>query len=100
MKVGYAHTAAIDLAEIADWIAADNPARAVTFVAELQAACERIGLNPRATPIVPRYGSEHIRRRVYRKYLIFYRVEPKRVVILHILHGARDHDRIVRGKTN
>jgi toxin ParE1/3/4 len=38
--------AACDLEEIGDYIARDNPIRAVTFVAELRAHCEKICLNP------------------------------------------------------
>lgn len=38
--------AAVDLKEIGDYIAQDNPVRAGTFVAELRAHCEKICLNP------------------------------------------------------
>jgi toxin ParE1/3/4 len=38
--------AAVDLEEIGDYIAQDNPVRAGTFVAELRAHCEKICLNP------------------------------------------------------
>ena len=36
----------VDLEEIGDYIAQDNPVRAGTFVAELRAHCEKICLNP------------------------------------------------------
>ncbi len=32
-----------------------------------------------------------IRRRPYRRYLIFYRVETDRILSLLIVHGARDY---------
>jgi toxin ParE1/3/4 len=38
--------AAVDLKEIGDYIAQDNPVRAGTFVAELRTNCENICLNP------------------------------------------------------
>ena len=38
--------AAFDLEEIGDYIAQDNPMRAVSFVTDLRAQCEKICLNP------------------------------------------------------
>ncbi len=35
--------------------------------------------------------AQGIRRRLHRNYLIFYRVETDKLVVLHVLHGARDH---------
>ena len=46
-------------------------------------------------PLVPRFERHGIRRRPYGDYLIFYRVEEDRVAIVHILHGARDYERLL-----
>jgi toxin ParE1/3/4 len=35
-----------DLEAIGDYIAADNPTRAVSFIRELRAQCQRIAANP------------------------------------------------------
>ena len=48
-----------------------------------------------AFPLVPHFEQQGIRRRVFRDYLIFYRVDPQVVVIIHILHGARDYERLL-----
>jgi toxin ParE1/3/4 len=36
-----------------------------------------------------------LRRAVHGNYLIFYRVDPDHVVVVHVLHGARDYDAIL-----
>ena len=80
-----------DLEQIADYIAEHNPRRALSFIRELRSRCEDLILHPNSFALVPRYEQHGIRRRVHRNYLIFYRVEPAKVVIIHILHGATDY---------
>lgn len=84
-----------DLEGIGDYIARDNPARALSFVRELRAKCLSLGETPMAFPVVPRYEAHALRRRVHGNYAIFYRVEGKRVGVLHILHGAMDYAAIL-----
>lgn len=84
-----------DLERIGDYIATDNPLRALTFVEELLERCERLAEMPNAFPLVPRYEQTGVRRRPYGEYLIFYRVGTERLDILHILNGARDYEAIL-----
>lgn len=84
-----------DLEHIGDWIARDNPARAVTFIEEIRRACIDLEAFPERFPLVPRYESQGVRHRANGNYLIFYRVEPGKVVILHVLHGARDYSALL-----
>jgi toxin ParE1/3/4 len=51
-----------------------------------------LGDVPLAFPLVPRHVESGIRRRPFGRYLIFYRVMPDRVAIVHILHGAQDYE--------
>ena len=80
-----------ELEQIGDYIARDNPKRALTFVRELRDKCLSLATMPRAFPLVRRYESQGIRRRAYGDYLIFYRIEADRVTVLHVLHGAMDY---------
>lgn len=80
-----------DLESIADYIAHDNPLRAVSFVQTLRRKCVELAETPRAFPLVPRYEHSGIRRRVHGNYLIFYRVEDDDIVVYHVLHGATDY---------
>jgi len=84
-----------DLETIGDRIAHDNPARAETFVSELLAACLALGEFPERFPLVPRYERYGIRHRIHGNYLIFYRVETEKVVVVHVLHGAMDYSRLL-----
>lgn len=81
-----------DLEAIADYIARDNPVRAVSFIAELREICRSLAAMPLAFPLVPRYADHGIRHRPHGQYQIFYRPigTPPCIDILHILHGARD----------
>ncbi len=90
MKVVFTAAASDDLENIGDYIARDNPARAVSFVQELIEKARLIGETPLAFPVVPRYSHQGIRRCPHNNYLIFYRAGEDMVSIIHILHGARD----------
>jgi plasmid stabilization system protein ParE len=87
-----ADEAAADLERIADYIAKDNPARALSFVRELRECCESLGETPEGFPLVPRHESSGVRRRVYGNYLIFYRAGATTIDVLHVLHGAIDYE--------
>jgi toxin ParE1/3/4 len=95
MKVDITSAAEADLEAIADYIARDNPVRALSFVRELYERCLDIAEMPVAWPIVPRYEHHGIRRRVHGRYLIFYRVSADCITILHVLNGAMDVEAIL-----
>jgi toxin ParE1/3/4 len=82
-----------ELEAIGDYIARDNPRRAVSFVRELRDKCLNLADMALAFPLVLRYEDRGVRHRVHGNYQIFYRVvsEPaERIDIIHVLHGARD----------
>lgn len=95
MKFLITAEAEADLEAIGDYIARDNPVRALSFVRELYQLCLDTADMPRAWPLVPRYEHHGIRRRVHGRYLIFYRMADDRITVLHILNGAMDVDRIL-----
>jgi len=95
MRVRLASEARKDLIAIGDHIARDSPLRASTFVRELVRACAEVSSTPLAYPIVRRYESRGIRRRVYGNYQIFYRVNGEQVFVIRVLHGARDYEALL-----
>lgn len=95
MKIRISASAETELEAIGDWIAKDNPLRALTFVQELRKIALSLETAPLAFPLLPRHEQSGIRRCVYRDYLIFYCVGESEITILHILHGAQDVDRII-----
>jgi len=89
MRVIFAPSARADLLAIGDFIRRDNPARAETFVEELQLACMQLAENPKAYPLRPDLGA-NFRARFYRDYAIVYRIDLRQISIIGISHGARD----------
>jgi toxin ParE1/3/4 len=88
MTLFFSAEARADLVRIGDYIARDNPLRALSFVEELEGRCKAILARPSAYPLVPRHESTGIRRAVHGNYLIFYRIAPEAVAIVHVLSGA------------
>lgn len=89
MLLVFSPSAARDLEDIGDYIALDNPARALSFVQALRKQCEKILAFPKSAPLHIEFGHD-IRVVVFRKYVIFYTLSDSDVRIERILHGARD----------
>ncbi|QKK26842.1 type II toxin-antitoxin system RelE/ParE family toxin [Rhizobium hidalgonense] len=98
MILEFSSEAENDLEQIADYIAEHNLRRALSFIRELRSKCVDLVDSPNSFALVPRYERHGIRRRVHGNYLIFYRVETAKVVIIHILHGATDYGAILFGE--
>lgn len=95
MIVELAQAAEDDLEAIGDYIARDNPVRALSFLRELRSACLDLRSMPKRFPFLEGFEHLGIRRRLHGNYLIFYRVDGERVIIVHILHGASDYTALV-----
>jgi plasmid stabilization system protein ParE len=95
MIVELTAAAEADLEAIDEDIAQDNPTRALRFVRELFRSGTELADRPEAWPVVPRYESHDVRRRVHGRYLIFFRFEVDRCVVLHVLDGAMDREAIL-----
>lgn len=84
-----------DLEAIAEYIARDNVTAALNFVHELREKCRALAQSPQGYPLVPRYQDQNLRRRPVGNYLIFYRIRGETVEVVHILHSARDYERLL-----
>lgn len=89
MQIVFSRRAENDLEEIGDYIAQDNPRRALSFVRELRVHCQRIANAPLSHPARPELGAG-IRSVSYGNYVIYYRVIARSILIARVLHGARD----------
>lgn len=78
-----------DIEEIGEFIAQDNPDRAVTFVTELRAKALAVRHYPNAYPSRDdlRPG---MRVAIYGRYNIYFEIFPTEVVIARVVHSARD----------
>ncbi|MHB2265562.1 type II toxin-antitoxin system RelE/ParE family toxin [Aliihoeflea sp. PC F10.4] len=95
MKVVIADAAWSDLADIFRAVSMERPIVAERLIDALHERCRSLGDNALAFPIVNGYEHLGIRRRIYGKYLIFYRCRDDVVEVLHILHGARDYEKLL-----
>jgi toxin ParE1/3/4 len=89
MRCLYSARAVDDLDDIAEYIARDNPQRALSFVDELQQRCEQLTRFPAAAPLRPDIAEE-IRMVPFGRYLILYSIAGDHLLIERIVHGARD----------
>lgn len=74
---------------IGDYIAEDNPRRALSFVAELRATCAEIARTPQAFRARPELGVG-LRSCARGSYVIFFTASKTRLSIVRVLHGAMD----------
>jgi plasmid stabilization system protein ParE len=97
MRVVITAAAKADLLAIRRIIESDNPTRALSFVEELLDRCLALADTPKAYPLVPRYERFGIRRCVHGDDLIFYRLQPEQIEVIHVLQGARDIEALLFG---
>jgi plasmid stabilization system protein ParE len=96
MKVWITTPARVDIGRVFDFIrqqAGHHKAREI--IVELRERCAGLDKMPERYPVVPGFEAAMVRRRVYRDYLIVYRVRPQSVEILRIFHGASDYLRLL-----
>jgi toxin ParE1/3/4 len=90
MNVVITEPAERDLFGIQRYIAADNPARAETFIAELERICTVV------LPAAPEIGalrneiSPGLRAHGHKNYLICYRIIADVIHVVRIFHGSYD----------
>ena len=90
MEVIFSTKAKQDLQDIGDFIAADSPRRAVTFVLDRQKSCVELAEYPLRFPQIEWYGTGQHRRRVHGNYLIIYRVDGSAVNIVRVISASVD----------
>jgi toxin ParE1/3/4 len=95
MRLLFSAEARADPMRIGDYISQDSPVRAESFIDELEGRCKALLAAPLAYPLAPRYESSGVHRMVHGNYLVFYRVGPDVVTILHVLSGAMNVDALL-----
>ena len=96
-EVVFLQAALDDLDEITIYIARDSKQAALRFRDKLIARAHSLASLPMLGVAVPveKIGRHGFRMLMEGKYLIFYKVYGKRVVILRVLHGMRDYPRLL-----
>lgn len=88
-NVRWSPRAASHLEEICNYIAKDSHYYASLFAKKVIAIVKSIPQFPMAGRIVPEYGDENLREKIYENYRIVYRIKEKSIEIVAICHGAK-----------
>jgi toxin ParE1/3/4 len=93
--VTFAARATADVDEQAAYLAAQSPGLGVRFVEAVVATARRLAEFPgfgRPSPVQSGKlaGSRVVRVEGFRDHLIFYATHRRRVLVIRVLHGARD----------
>ena len=89
MKIEYSRFVEDDLEAIAEYIARDNPPRALTLLFEIYEEIKAIGRHPLHYRLRPELGPDARMARVGR-YVILFAASEEGVKIERIIHGARN----------
>lgn len=79
-----------DLVEIGEFVAKDSVLYAVNLIDRLITGAEKLQAAPLLGRVVPEYGREDLREVIVRNYRIVYLVREDEVVMVRVVHGARD----------
>jgi Plasmid stabilization system protein len=89
MRVEFSPWVEGDLEAIADYIAQDNPARAVSFIREIRAKVRAIGRRPLLYRLRPEIGKD-ARIAVVGRCILLFRIAGEVVRIERVVFGGRD----------
>ncbi len=94
-KIRWSSKAASNFEEICDYIAKDSEVYATLFAKKINAAVKSIPQFPKAGRIVPEYGDENIREKIYENYRIIYRIKGEIVEIAAINHSSKPLENVI-----
>jgi toxin ParE1/3/4 len=95
-QVRWSLTAGNDLQDIEDFIARDSVFHAITFVDRIVESAETLLKTPQIGRIVPEFNRPDLREVIFRGYRIVYLLRNDEVLILRVVHEARDLLALVR----
>jgi len=83
-----------EIREIVDYIGDDNPFAAERWYRDLDHVFHLLSKHPSLGQRV-KLGRRSFRRITRGSYVIYYRVLADTIEIAHVIHGARDHERLI-----
>ena len=95
-QVRWSLTAGNDLQEIEDFIARDSVLHAITFVDRIVESAETLLKTPQVGRMIPEFNRSDLRELIFRGYRIVYLLQNNEILILRVVHGARDLPALVR----
>ncbi|RJQ30971.1 MAG: type II toxin-antitoxin system RelE/ParE family toxin [Peptococcaceae bacterium] len=89
-KIIWSYGATYDLDALTEYIAKDSSFYAAAFTQQILDASRSLNEFSERGRIVPELGNLSVRELLIREYRLIYTIEQSRVVILALVHGARD----------
>ena len=93
-EVVWSYEATDDLDVLAEYIAKDSAFYAAAFTQQILDISRSLNEFSDRGRIVPELGNPNIRELLIREYRLIYGIEKSRIVILALVHGARDLKRL------
>lgn len=90
MRVEWSDLARDDLDELVRYISRDSAFYARRFGEKVVLTTRRLRKFPESGRMIPEAEDETLREIIVQGYRVMYRLEPKRVLILAVMHGRRD----------
>jgi toxin ParE1/3/4 len=90
MKIEWTNPAVDDVLAIKHYIARDSEAYAERFAERIIEAAESLNSLPGRGRAVPEANDDSIRELIFGNYRIIYRLEEERVLLLTVIHAARN----------
>ncbi|HHT9138328.1 MAG TPA: type II toxin-antitoxin system RelE/ParE family toxin [Candidatus Wunengus sp. YC60] len=91
-KIKWSPRTASNFEDICNYIGKDSEYYASLFAKKVNALIKAIPQFPKAGRVVPEYGDENIREKIYENYRIVYRIKEDFIEIVAICHGAKPLD--------
>jgi addiction module RelE/StbE family toxin len=89
MKIVWTKESLGKFIEIEDFIAGDNPNKAIEFINFLIEKTDVIKENPKIGRVVPEFSNPILRELIVNNYRIVYRIDKSKIEILTVFEGHR-----------
>jgi len=89
IRIRWSWRAARQFEDICEHISQDSKSYASVFARRVNAIVRSMPTAPKLGRMVPEYGDENLRERVYQRYRIVYRLRGEVIEVVAICHGAR-----------
>ncbi|MCG8448297.1 MAG: type II toxin-antitoxin system RelE/ParE family toxin [Pirellulales bacterium] len=90
MKVVWSENAIAHLTDIFEYIARDSERYASRMVDRITSRSKQIGFAPESGQVVQEFEHPQVREVIEGPYRVIYRVESDHIVVLSVIHGARE----------
>lgn len=95
MRVEWSDCARDDLDDLVRYISRDSGFYARRFAERVVLATRRLQAFPESGRMISEAEDKTLREIIVQGYRVMYRLEPDRVLMLAVMHGSRDVDRMV-----